>query len=290
MSRSFSPKISGFKRVVGSFTKLAQAYGRRPDRRTVAVELSRHSGAGNWKEGMETKHQNRFLTAEWKGLVMLNYAVDASLLKRFVPTGTELDSFDGSSYVSLVGFEFNRSRIFGFPVPFHQTFEEVNLRFYVRRSSKRGVVFIREFVPRYAVAAIARLAFNENYSCVPMSHLIVHSAEGVEKAEYIWGSGSDRCVMRIETEGPSFLPVDGSMGQFITEHYWGYAAQPRDRCLEYEVQHARWRIKCAKRAEFSGNLAGLYGVEMAQALMRNPDSAFLAEGSPVTVFKGVRIN
>jgi uncharacterized protein YqjF (DUF2071 family) len=240
---------------------------------------------------MEMKHANRFLTAEWKNLVMLNYAVDASLLERFVPVGTELDSFEGSTYLSLVGFQFNRSRIFGFPVPFHQAFEEVNLRFYVRRSSKRGVVFIRELVPKYAVAAIARFAFNENYSCVPMSHRIEPSAEGdVVQAEYAWGSGSDRCLMRIETEGPSFLPADGSASQFVTEHYWGYAAQPGGGCLEYEVQHVRWRIKNAKRAEFSGSLDGIYGVEMAQALMRNPDSAFLAEGSAVTVFKGTRIN
>ena len=240
---------------------------------------------------MEMKHQKRFLTAEWKNLVMLNYAVDGSLLERFVPAGTELDSFEGSTYLSLVGFEFNRTRIFGFPVPFHQAFEEVNLRFYVRRTSKRGVVFIRELVPRRAVAAIARLAFNENYSCVPMSHRIETRAEGgVVEAEYAWGSGSDRCLMRIETEGPVFLPVDGSASQFITEHYWGYAAQPGGGCLEYEVQHARWFIQRTKRAEFSGSLARLYGAEIAQALMRRPDSAFLAEGSPVTVFTGKRIN
>jgi len=237
------------------------------------------------------KHQNKFLTAEWKNLVMLNYAVDPALLERFVPAGTELDSFEGSTYVSLVGFEFNRSRIFGFPVPFHQAFEEINLRFYVRRSSKRGVVFIRELVPKYAVAAIARFAFNENYSCVPMSHRIESHAESdVVKAEYAWGSGPERCVMQIETEGPSFLPADGSASQFITEHYWGYAAQPGGGCLEYEVQHAQWRIRNAKRAEFSGSLTALYGAEMAQALTRTPDSAFLAEGSPVTVFKGTRIN
>jgi len=143
------------------------------------------------------KHQNRFLTAEWKNLVMLNYVVDASLLERFVPAGTELDSFEGSTYLSLVGFQFSRSRLFGFPVPFHQAFEEVNLRFYVRRSSKRGVVFIRELVPKYAVAAVARLTFNENYSCVPMSHRIEPRAEsGVVEVKYAWGSGPDRCLMR----------------------------------------------------------------------------------------------
>ena len=85
------------------------------------------------------KQKNRFLTAEWNNLLMLNYAVDAALLERFVPAGTTLELYSkGRTYLSLVGFEFNRSRILGFAVPFHQEFEEVNLRYYVRRSSKEG--------------------------------------------------------------------------------------------------------------------------------------------------------
>lgn len=229
---------------------------------------------------------NRFLTAEWKNLLMLNYAVDPALLQPLVPPGTELDAFDGQTYLSLVGFEFNRTRVLGWAVPFHQNFEEVNLRFYVRRGSKRGVVFIRELVPRYAVAALARLAFNENYSCVPMSHRI----EGdVRNAEYSWRSGPHECLMRIETEGESFLPQEDSLSQFITEHYWGYAAQKGGGCLEYEVQHTPWRVWNAKQASFSGNVDALYGTEFAQVLKAEPDSAFLAKGSPVTVFKGRRI-
>jgi uncharacterized protein YqjF (DUF2071 family) len=235
-------------------------------------------------------HQKQFLTAEWNNVFLLNYAVDASLLERLVPAGTELDLFEGRTYLSLVGFEFNRLRLLGLPVPFHQSFEEVNLRFYVRRSSRRGVAFVRELVPRYAVAAVARFAFNENYSRVSMSHRIQTSAEGnVAEAEYAWGPGQDRCSMRIETEGASFLPPDGSMGQFITEHYWGYSAQPDGGCLEYEVQHPRWCLRKAKWASFSGNAAGFYGAGIAHALTHEPDSAFLTTGSPVTVFKGTRI-
>jgi len=226
---------------------------------------------------------NRFLTAEWKNLLMLNYAVDPSLLEPFVPAGTELDEFDGKTYLSLVGFEFNRTRVLGFAVPFHQNFEEVNLRFYVRRSSKRGVVFIRELVPKYAVAAVARLLFKENYSCVPMSH----RAEA-GSVEYSWKLGSERCVMSIETDGESFVPPDGSLSQFITEHYWGYTTQ-KGGSLEYEVQHPPWRVWNAKQASFSGNVDALYGREFAQVLKREPDSAFLAKGSLVTVFKGTRI-
>jgi len=187
----------------------------------------------------------RFLTAEWKNLLMLNYAVDPSLLEPFVPAGIELDAFKGKTYLSLVGFEFNRTRVLGFAVPFHQSFEEVNLRFYVRRGSKRGVVFIRELVPKYAVAAVARLLFKENYSCVPMSHRIEAG-----KVEYAWKLGSDRCVMSIESEGESFVPPEGSLSQFITEHYWGYTTQKGGGSLEYEVQHPPWRVWNKKRLVF----------------------------------------
>jgi uncharacterized protein YqjF (DUF2071 family) len=235
--------------------------------------------------------KNIFLTAEWLNLAMLNYAVDPSLLERFVPAGTELDEFEGKTYLSLIGFEFNRTRMFGLAVPFHQAFEEVNLRFYVRRADKRGVVFIRELVPKYAVAAIARIAFRENYLSVPMSHRVETRADGdVGKAEFAWGSGPDRCSIQIETEGSGFLPPEGSLSQFITEHYWGYAAQPDGDCLEYEVQHPRWNVWRAKRAEYAGNGARFYGAEFARALMNEPDSAFLAKGSPVTVFKGTRVS
>jgi uncharacterized protein YqjF (DUF2071 family) len=235
--------------------------------------------------------RDRFLSAEWKNLLMLNYRVSPSLLERFLPAGTELDTFDGVTYLSLVGFEFNRTRVFGLPAPFHQSFEEVNLRFYVRRSTKRGVVFVREFVPKYLVALVARLAFNENYSRAAMSHRVeTRAGDENVKVEYSWGSGADRSSMWIETEGAGFLPAEGSPSQFITEHFWGYAAQPGGGCLEYEVQHPRWNVRSAKQAGFSGNAAALYGDEIAKCLMRSPDSAFLAEGSPVTVFKGKRID
>ena len=224
------------------------------------------------------------MTAEWNNLLMLNYSVDPSLLEPFVPAGTELDAFEGKTYLSLVGFEFNRTRVLGFAVPFHQNFEEVNLRFYVRRSSKRGVVFIRELVPKFAVAAVARLLFKENYSCVPMSHRVEAG-----KVEYTWRLGSQRCLMRIETDGEIFVPPEGSLSQFITEHYWGYTTQKGGGTLEYEVQHPPWQVWNAKQASFVGNAAGLYGAEIAQILTREPDSAFLAQGSPVTVFKSTRI-
>ncbi len=221
---------------------------------------------------------------------MLNYAMDPALLSRFVPAGTELDDFAGNTYASLVAFEFNRTRLFGLPIPFHQSFEEINLRFYVRRGTKRGVVFLREIVPRRAVAAIARFVYNESYFYSHISHRIAANAQnGSIQAEYTWGARQNPYRIRLEAEGASSIPPDGSLAQFITEHYWGYAAQPDGGCVEYEVQHPQWPVHAAISAEFSGNTSNLYGAEIAQALSRPPNSAFLAAGSDVTVYKGKRI-
>ena len=114
-----------------------------------------------------------FLTAEWRHLVMLNYAIEPAILQSRVPDGTALDLWNRLALVSVVGFRFLRTRVLGVAVPFHVNFPEVNLRFYVRHETasgevRRGVTFIRELVPRLAIATVAKLAYNEPYLAVPM--------------------------------------------------------------------------------------------------------------------------
>ncbi|HKS81888.1 MAG TPA: DUF2071 domain-containing protein [Candidatus Acidoferrales bacterium] len=234
-----------------------------------------------------------FLRAEWRDLVMLNYEVDPALLAKYVPRGTELDAHRGKTYVSLVGFQFLRTRMFGFlPIPFHTNFDEVNLRFYVRRREgqavKRGVVFIREIVPRRAIVMVARRAYGENYTYRPMRHIVRRDAETIE-ARYEWRSGGKWGGLRVEAEGDAKLPVGGSAEQFITEHYWGYAAQPDDGCVEYEVKHEPWRVWNCTSAAFDGGAADLYGEALASVVLREPDSSFLAEGSEVQVLAGASL-
>lgn len=224
---------------------------------------------------------------------MLNFEVEPALLAKYVPRGTELDAHAGKTYVSLVGFQFLRTRIFGFlPIPFHANFEEVNLRFYVRHREsdavKRGVVFIREIVPRRAIAMVARRAYGENYAYRPMRRS-VRRGEGKIEARYEWRSGGKWGGMRVEASGNAKLPAEGSAEQFITEHYWGYAAQRDDGCMEYEVKHNPWSVWNCTGAAFDGDATDLYGQALASVLQRRPDSAFLAEGSAVQVLSGRRL-
>jgi len=236
--------------------------------------------------------EKKFLTAEWRYLAMLNYEVDDGLLLPFVPNGTELDRWNGRMFVSLVGFRFLKTRILGLAIPFHTNFDEVNLRFYVRRRQgseiRRGVVFIREIVPHWAIAFVARTFYNENYVALPMAHEI-RPIDGGLAVAYRWRHGRDWSAIKLEAHGQPELVNDGSQEQFITEHYWGYAAQPDGGCVEYRVTHPAWRVWSARLAEFAGNVEGLYGRDMAAVLRNAPASAFLAEGSSVNVMRGTKI-
>ena len=234
-----------------------------------------------------------FLTAEWRNLAMLNYAVDPALLLPRVPRGTELDKFNGKTFVSVVGFRFLAAKLKGVPIPFHRDFEEVNLRFYVRRREnglvKRGVVFIQEIVPRFAIATVARLAYNENYISLPMAHRIVQSGDSKNPqltVEYSWRFKPHVYRLKVVTAGEPRLAADGSEEQFISEHYWGYCAQRDGGCVEYHVTHPSWQIWQAADASLEGNVAALYGSGFAHYLQRPPDSAFLADGSSIVVYTG----
>lgn len=234
-----------------------------------------------------------FLSAEWRDLVMLNYEVEPGLLSRYVPPGTSLDFFRGKTYVSLVGFRFCHTRLLGrFPIPFHTDFDEVNLRFYVRRKAgseeRRGVVFIAEVVPKRAIATTARVLYGENYVCLPMRHKIATNGSG-NTVEYQWRVGGRWCRIFAQTGDLPKPAPEGSLEQFITDHYWGYSIQRSGAAFEYRVSHDPWNVWATASAGFEGEAGALYGKDLGAVLQRRPASAFVADGSPVIVFKGSRL-
>jgi hypothetical protein len=216
---------------------------------------------------------------------MLNFVVDPRLLASLVPPATEIDFENSETFLSVVGFLFLDTRVLGLPLPLHRDFEEVNLRFYVRRKSadtwRRGVVFIRELVPRRAIATVARVFYGENYVALPMKHQIDH-VDLKLSVDYSWRRGSKWESLSMRASGePQSIPA-GSHAEFITEHYWGYTCV-RAGCSEYRVEHPRWKVWNAENFEFSADVAELYGQQFVEPLTAPPRSAFIADGSPITV-------
>jgi uncharacterized protein len=234
-----------------------------------------------------------FLTADWRYLAMLNFEVDPSVFAPHLPKGTELDDRNGRHYLSLVAFLFLGTRVFGVPAFFHQNFEEVNLRFYVRRSvggeTRSGVVFIREMVPLFLVAETARLTYNEPYCTIPMHHTIVETSGELQSVEYVFGGPRDQCRIALHAQGQPSEMAEGSEEEFLSQRGWGYTRQRDGGTIEYRVEHARWRVWQDTRSKLSGPLEAFYDGPFPDILSGVPASAFIADGSPVAVHTPERI-
>ena len=216
---------------------------------------------------------------------MLNFVADPKIVAPLVPPGTEIDFENGETFLSVVGFLFLDTRLLGLPIPLHRDFEEVNLRFYVRKKSadtwRRGVVFVRELVPKRAIATVARTFYGENYVALPMKHQIDH-VDFKLSVQYSWRRGRKWESLKMNASGEARTIPAGSHAEFITERYWGYTCF-RGGCSEYRVEHPRWRVWNAENFEFNADVATLHGEQFVESLHAAPRSAFIADGSPIQV-------
>jgi uncharacterized protein YqjF (DUF2071 family) len=227
-----------------------------------------------------------FLTAEWRKLAIANYAVNKDILTPYLPIGTELDLWNNTCYVSLIGFLFKNTKLLGFSIPFHANFEEVNLRFYVKYKDgdtvKRGVVFIKEIVPKFALSAVANTIYNENYVTMPMTHSWLET-EDERVVEYSWRCKNDWQSFAVTAHKGLSEIVAGTEAEFITEHYWGYARYSDTKTNEYEVRHPKWAQYKVKSFNIAVDFALTYGEEFAFLNQQQPVSVMLAEGSDISV-------
>jgi uncharacterized protein YqjF (DUF2071 family) len=232
-----------------------------------------------------------FLSAEWRKLAFANYAVDKEILTKYLPPHTALDDWKGKYFVSLVGFMFVDVKLKGLRIPFHTSFEEVNLRFYVKFKDqgtwKRGVVFIKEFVPKPAITFVANNIYKENYQTLPMKHAWIEQAHQLE-VDYLWKNESWN-KFSITASLPAQEIEVGSEEEFITEHYWGYTKIKDQVSSEYGVEHPRWQIYPLKDFKIEVDFEQNYGRDFAFLNLKQPDSVMLAEGSEIRVLKGKRI-
>jgi len=227
-----------------------------------------------------------FITSEWRKLVLVNYTVDPALLKNYLPYGTEMDLWEGKCYLSLVGFMFLNTKVLGLKIPYHTNFEEVNLRFYVKRKVRgewrRGVVFIKEIVPKRTITYIANHLYNENYETLPMKHHWKEKAHS-RVIEYAWEKNSKWQFVRLIAELNSSEIEPGCETEFITEHYWGYAKVNDKKTNEYEVTHPRWMKYEVLDHLVDVDFGLTYGNSFNMLNTMDPTSVMLAEGSTITV-------
>ncbi|WP_419870455.1 YqjF family protein [Chryseobacterium sp. CT-SW4] len=225
-----------------------------------------------------------FLKAEWRKLAIINYEIAPEVLLPYLPEGTELDFYQGKCYVSLVGFMFLNTKLLGLSIPFHRNFEEVNLRFYVKKKEndvwKRGVVFIKEIVPKPALTLVANSIYKESYQTMPMKNQI-HRREDELLIKYSWKDKSWYSI-EIKAEHKQRPMVVDSEFEFITEHYFGFTKY-RNKTSEYEVVHPKWNYYKVKDYQIDIDFKKVYGKDFESLNEKGPLSVMLAEGSEIEV-------
>lgn len=225
-----------------------------------------------------------FLTARWENLVLVTYKVKPEVLMSFLPKGLEPDTIDGSAFVSLVAFDFLNTKVKGIKIPFHVNFPEINLRAYIKHDNRRGVIFIREFVPRFFISLIANTVYNENYRTAKMkSHieqngkiLLSHSLKYKGKDYYI----------SVEAANKPFIPPVDSTEHFFKEHEWGFGTNRAGESLSYKVEHPFWEVCPVLKFEHNFHFGAIYGKTWEFLNNEQPINVTFAKGSEIKVFSG----
>lgn len=241
-----------------------------------------------------------FLTARWTELLLLNFPVPVDEIALLAPPGTEPDLFHGQALISIVGFQFRDTRVRGCRLPGHTHFPEINLRYYVRHTAgdeiRRGVVFVKEIVPRRLISLVANRVYNENYIARPMCsecHMTGRELAPGDKLTYAWQSqsraGPHWNTLSARVAATPQPPLSGSLEDFIVEHYWGYVRARDGTTTEYRVAHDPWRVAPADNVTWDCDLAATYDTPLAKYLALPPTSALIADGAAVQVFPGRRL-
>lgn len=228
-----------------------------------------------------------FLTAEWRKLINLTFEVHPEMLTPYLPKGVELALINGNAHVSLVAFDFLDTKVLGFPIPFHINFPEINLRFYVKHEGNIGVVFIKEFVPKFMIAKVARWSYNEPYSAIPMRSEVVYSEGTPGRIAVAHNFKKDGRAMsiKVEAENVPFIPNPDSLEHYFKEHEWGFGQTRSGTTLKYRVEHPIWEAYPVKSAKLDVDFGVLYGHKWSFLNDDKPILGILAEGSAIKVFK-----
>jgi len=228
-----------------------------------------------------------FLVADWQKLIFVNYEVDPSILLPYLPKGLELDGYKGKYYISFVTMRFNNTRVLGIPFPFHTRFEEVNLRFYVKRklldnSWRKGVIFISEIVPKPMITWIAKALYNESYQTLKLDHRwdIQRNTQTINYNIFKQGHKNS---ISIKTNHNNEMIAHNSLKKFIIERYFGYTSNRKNRVIEYEVIHTPWKTSDIHNQDININFEQLYGKTFSFLNTQPPESIYFTEGSKTTV-------
>lgn len=209
----------------------------------------------------------RLMRQRWSHLLFLHWEVPHDALRPLVPPELTIDTFEGRAFVGLVPFTMSGVRArFLPPLPGLSSFEEVNVRTYVRHEGRDPGVW---FFSLDAANAVAVWAARATYH-LPYHHARMSLEESGGTIRYRSerlrpGPTPAGCSMRYEPAGPEFAAAPGSLEFFLVERYRLYSRSPAGRLHGGEVEHPPYPIQPARLHDLDETLLAAAGIARPDA-------------------------
>jgi len=234
--------------------------------------------------------------AEWREIVVINFEIDPKLLKTYIPPKTELDFFNGVTFVTLMARVCKNIRPYGWPLVIARSVEQIQLRFYVKRhvgdSVRRGICLIKDYVPKKKTSLLLNWMFKHSFAPVKVkresSHFNGTSPEQMPTVEYQWLTGEHWNRVRVKARSQMRTQEKETKESFVLDHHYGYTVKD-GRTFEYFVDYSPWAMWDAQSGSFDCNTEQVFGKPFVRALSHRPASVFLARGSEVVIHQPTEI-
>lgn len=220
---------------------------------------------------------------EWRDLGFLHHRVAVEALRPRLPRGLELETFDGSAWISVVPFRMadvrprNAPRKLGF-----SGFAELNVRTYVRHGDKPGVLFFSLDATNLPFVLGARLIHGIPY--VWSRIRVSRHGEGFDLTSRRREGPSAGFDASVRPRGELFEAVPGTFEHWVAERYCLYAHH-RGLLWRTDVHHAPWALREARFEVRENGLLRAAGIEILDA----DPVAHWSAGTEVVAFPPERV-
>jgi uncharacterized protein len=217
----------------------------------------------------------------WEDLLFVSWPVPVEALEPHVPAGLEIETADGSAWISAVPFWMSDAHFRHLPpIPFLSSFPEVNLRTYVRCGEHKAVWFLSLDTQSHINVFIARHAFNLPYFYADVA--MARGEEIVFRSER--PGGGSRFEVRYRPVGADHVPAEGSIEHFLTERYSMACVDEDGDLYRGDIQHAPWRLQQVEWSAASMDL-----VSDAGFMTDREPLVFYSRMTEVALWKPVRV-
>lgn len=200
----------------------------------------------------------------WHDLLFMHWPVAAELLRPHIPSGLEIDTFEGQAWLAVVPFRMSHIHPRGlFPVPWLSEFAELNVRTYVIKDGRPGVWFFSLDAANPIAVAIARNwfklpYFNARMNCEDDGKKIIYSGQRTHR-----NAPSCAFIGTYHPVADVIIPNPGTLEYFLTARYCLYTADAGGKVYRGEIDHDPWPLQVAEASIKVNTMAEPIGVKLA---------------------------